>query len=325
LDSTNQKISIWHSRYPFSKICVIGCGTLGKTILKGLSADRSLSVRGVDIYHPDNELNIHSNYDQALDSTELMFVCVNTPFRNDCLDMSNVLEVAGQLKALLPSDVSPTIVIRSTVIPGTTREFERIVRAKARKAVVYYMPTFLEERNAIYQFLHPRRMVIGYDHGSDPSSWGDTDRLATFWRVFLDRNCKSTTPHWYFTDSITAELTKLANNAARAAIISFYNQIALLCDRVSADPNIMAEIISHDPRINTDYGTATHAAYGGRCLPKDVRGLISFSKRIAAPNNLLLAVHEINELVRATHGTHSPVEIRGDVLIRRRHADRLPR
>ena len=99
-------------------------------------------------------------------------------------------------------------------------------------------------------------------------------------------------------------MAKLANNAARANLISFHNQIALICEKLNIDSDKVAELISMDPRIATKYGTKTRLAYDGKCLPKHLASLLEFGRGLDVDVRLLGAIREINEQIKSRFGTH---------------------
>jgi UDPglucose 6-dehydrogenase len=98
----------------------------------------------------------------------------------------------------------------------------------------------------------------------------------------------------------TAEMVKYASNCMLATKISYWNEIFLICRAINLDSSIVAEIVSLDPRIGR-YGTVHGKAFGGKCLPKDLKAFISFAKRHHTPR-LLMAVDRVNELMKERYG-----------------------
>jgi UDP-glucose 6-dehydrogenase len=299
-------------------------------MLDGFSKESRLSVFGIDsgidqtrahiTTHCGRVVNIYKQPD-AMKDADLIFVSVNTPCLEAGMDLSQVYGVADTIGKLLGGSTRQRmVVLRSTVLPGTTRKFAAIVCERMGNEnpnlFICYNPEFLEGRNSLRDFLNPTRMIIGSDRDSRATGIEQQEDpaglLEEFWLKFLftsplassnSRNSQITC-NFYRTDTVTAEMVKLANNAALANLISFYNQMALICEKLNIDSDKVAELISMDPRIATKYGTKTRLAYDGKCLPKDLASLLEFGRGLDVDVRLLGAIREINEQIKSRFGIH---------------------
>lgn len=199
---------------------------------------------------------------------------VNADIHSICTPESAVDEVLGLL-----SDVSGLPVIRSTVAPGTT---QRLMEKYGRH--ICFNPEFLRTATALQDELNPWRVVIGECCPSHGKLVEELYKplLAPIVRV----------------DPITAEMTKLTCNAYLAMLISFFNEISEICNRIGVNSHVVGKIASLDHRIST-YGATQHSKpYGGECLPKDIKKLIEFFQATGVNPILLKAVEQINQGMR---------------------------
>jgi len=168
------------------------------------------------------------------------------------------------------------IVIRSTIPPGTTKQL-----SKAASWHICHNPEFLREAVADYEFMNPHFVIIGEcceEHGNMLEGLYEPLR-APIIRV----------------DPTTSEMTKLVSNAYLATQVSFWNEIGVLCQKLEVNSHTIGKALSLDPRISA-YGSSMHgAAYGGKCLPKDMEQLISMAEAQGVDVNLLKAVKTVNE------------------------------
>ena len=212
---------------------------------------------------------------------DLALICVNTPPREEGgYDLSPVESASRALCSLSPPP--RCIAIKSTVPVGTAARVEEVVLAECGPGgpQVASNPEFLREGRAVEDFLNPTRIVIGVR--SDEAAC----LLKALYRG-VDAPIIVTTPE-------TAELVKLAANAFLSTRISFINEIARLCERFGADVEVVAEAIGLDPRIGCHYLKAG-IGFGGACLPKDLKFLISLGERVGEEVALLKGVERVNE------------------------------
>jgi GDP-mannose 6-dehydrogenase len=205
---------------------------------------------------------------QAILDTELSFVCVGTPSQtNGNLDLRYIRRICEEIGAALKNKAARHIVvIRSTILPGTMR---RIVipileEFSAKKASVDFgvcnNPEFLREGSAVKDFNSPPKTVIGE---IDPSSG---DKLASLY-------ARLTAP-LIRTDLETAEMVKYIDNSWHALKIGFANEVGNLCKSFDVDAHKVMSIFCHDTKLNISPAYLLPGfAFGGSCLPKDLRAL----------------------------------------------------
>ena len=175
------------------------------------------------------------------------------------------------------------VVMKSTVPPGTG---EKLIDRHLRDSGLHYAsnPEFLREGQAVHDWQHPTRIVIG-------ARGGDHAAVSAVRAMHNGIDCPR-----FITDINSAEMVKYASNAFLSTRISFINEIAGLCERVGASVDAVSEGMALDPRL----GTVIRAGvgYGGSCFPKDVRALDQLAITNGASTELLRAVININNRQR---------------------------
>jgi len=231
--------------------------------------------------------------EEAILNTDVTLITVGTPSQPDgSINLryvkNSVIKIGG---ALNKKDTYHLVVVKSTVVPGTTENVVKPLLEKHSKKHcgsdfgLCMNPEFLREGSALHDTLHPDRIIIG---GYDKKS-GDT--LDAIYRDFYGEEI----PPTIRTNLPTAELIKYANNAFLATKISFINTIASICEKIpEADITTVAKGIGLDQRINPQFLNAG-LGYGGSCLPKDVKALIAFSNQLGYTPTMLQEVQEVNE------------------------------
>ncbi len=256
----------------------------------------------------------------AVQASELTLVCVGTPSRPDgSIDVSYVQRAAGQIgRALAGTGRFHAVVVKSTVVPGTT---DQVVRPECERASgrrtgaalgIGVNPEFLTEGQAVDDFLHPDRIVIG----------GDSKTVAILRELYAGFAGVPLVE----TNAPTAEMIKYASNAMLATAISFANEIANLgsaiggidADEVMRGVHLSRYLTTRLPDgatvtapLSSFY--AAGCGYGGSCLPKDVAALAARGRQAESPLALLEAVAAVNhqqparlvDLVRRGLGTLS--------------------
>ena len=171
---------------------------------------------------------------------------------------------------------SPVTVVRSTVPPGTT---DRLSLELGRPLV--HMPEFLKEAAALWDVLNPNFVLIGSR---------DSEHAAVVARIFEPMLVPVVV-----VPPDTSEMVKLALNCYLHTIVSFWNEIHLICDGTGISSHQVGRLCSQDPRVTT-YGANMHEKpVGGRCLPKDIAQLIEFSRGRGYDPQLLNAAQQVND------------------------------
>ena len=297
------------------RIGVIGLGFVGLSLasvlgaknyrVMGFDSDRTKSFKikngNPPFYEPKLEdtmrlalkkgFTIEDNISPIVDNCKLIFITVGTPQRKDgSIDLSMVKSVIEQIGKLLKSTKNkPIIVIKSTVVPGTTiNALLPILNKKSSKKIgkdfdVITNPEFLRESMAINDTINPHVVVLG----------GTKNRFMKSLERFYQKLYKGIPI--IITNSQTAELIKYTNNSFLATKISFINQISNICQSIpGANVEDVARTIGLDPRIGSLFLNAG-PGYGGSCLPKDVKAIINFSNKIGVNPVLLDAVEAVND------------------------------
>jgi UDPglucose 6-dehydrogenase len=224
----------------------------------------------------------HIDNVQSIDH-EIAIVCVGTPTReNGTADLS---QVRNSVSWILSKTVRPiTLVMRSTVPPGTGEKLTRQYFNKTPIRHNYIMnPEFLREGQAIQDWFHPDRIVIG---GHNEEAIQQVSDLYKILKAPV-----------IVTNITTAEMIKYASNAFLATKVSFINEIARLCEQVGADIDKVALGTGMDKRIGPSFLKAG-LGYGGSCFPKDTRALHAFCTSKGINFELLQAVINVNNQQR---------------------------
>jgi len=252
--------------------------------------------------HLGRGLTVATDIRASVHDSEMTLIAVGTPFDGREIDLSTVREVARQIGAALRDKPAyHTVVVKSTVVPGTTDGPVRAIleRESGKKAGADFglgmNPEFLTEGQAIEDFLEPDRIVMG---GIDARTVEALDRLyAPFPDTpKLRTNCR------------TAEMIKYTSNAMLATAISFANEVGNLCEalggidvvEVMAGLHLAAYLRPYAERpgyvqapLSAFFGAG--CGFGGSCLPKDVKALIAHGERAGSPMPVLAAVMETNQ------------------------------
>jgi UDPglucose 6-dehydrogenase/GDP-mannose 6-dehydrogenase len=248
-------------------------------------------------------LNLKADTDlyKAVLESEISLIAVGTPFDGDKIDLSYIKNVAGEIgEALKEKETYHMVVVKSTVVPGTTDEvvLPLLEKYSGKKAGIDFgigmNPEFLREGEAVMDFMSPDRIVMG---AIDKKALGFLEEL---YRPFenIDK---------FRTNNKTAEMIKYTSNSLLATMISFSNEIANLCaalgdiDVVDVTKAVhldrrLSPIMSNGKRIMPAFTTYIEAGcgFGGSCFPKDVKALIAHGKKVGRPMQLLDAVVRVN-------------------------------
>jgi len=234
----------------------------------------------------EGKLRATDNLHEAIRKSEIIFVSVGTPSKDDgSIDLKYIEDVSRGIGRSLANKGYKLIVFKSTILPETTEKvaiplLERYSGKKAGKGFGVCMnPEFLREGKAMEDFLNPDRIVIG---GLDRKSG---DMLEKLYRNFDSKILR--------TDLKTAEMIKYASNAFLATKISFSNEMGNVCKRLGIDVYDVMKGVGLDKRISPHFLRAG-AGYGGSCFPKDVDALISKARSLRYDPKLLEEVQSLN-------------------------------
>jgi UDPglucose 6-dehydrogenase len=213
----------------------------------------------------------------AVQKAEFVFLAVPTPQGGDgSADLSYVIQAAEQISPVLPSN---SIVINKSTVPvGTARKVEEALNRS--DVFVVSNPEFLREGSAVYDCLHPDRIVIGSRHQEAAV------RVASLFQ-------KLQAP-LIITDSASSETIKYASNAFLAAKVSFINAMANICEVVGADIREVSLGMGYDKRIGFEF-LKPGPGWGGSCFPKDSHALIKIAEESGYDFAMLKGVIDVNE------------------------------
>jgi len=227
----------------------------------------------------------------AVHETDLSFVCVGTPSQpNGNLDLRYICRICEQIgQALRTKSAKHTVVIRSTILPGTMRKvaipaLEELSGKKAGEDFgVCYNPEFLREGTAVKDFRYPPKTVLG------ETDRGSGDLLAALYAGIQAPLIR--------TDLNNAEMIKYVDNSWHALKIGFVNEIGNLCDAFGVDAEEVMTIFCQDKKLNISSAYLKPGfAFGGSCLPKDLRALSYQAKMHDLQLPILNSVLPSNEM-----------------------------
>ena len=268
------------------KIAIIGSGKVGQATGKGL-IKKGHEVKFYDINEDilrrlnQEGLKTAHSLGEVMKEASIVFICIPNYFTfntgNEFV-FSELEVISREIAKYLDRQL---IVIRSTALPGTTRKLSSIISPEQ----LIYNPEFLREKTAFEDFLDPERIVIGVEQPYVAST------LRDVYRKFDRPICETS---WEI-----AELVKLVSNVVLATKISLFNEAWIICQKLGIDADEVAKIVALDKRIGS-YGINGGMPFGGKCLPKDLQGLIQFCEKSLKFNpEILKAVQRMNDRISA--------------------------
>ncbi len=290
------------------KICMIGSGYVG-LVSGACFSDLGNTVTCVDInkevidklnkevipiYEPGlqelvvrnikkKRLFFSTDISSSIKKSDIIFICVGTPTKNNKADLKYVYNVVKSIKSNL--NKYKIIVTKSTVPVTTGDKIENILNSKKNhnKFDVVSNPEFLREGEAIRDFQYPDRVVIGTD------SKKANKIMKNLYLPLIKKGSR-----YINTSRRSAELIKYASNAFLATKITFINEIANLCEKSHIDVQDVATGMGLDDRIGSRFLRAG-PAYGGSCFPKDTRALVTTGQIFKTNLSVVKSVINSNE------------------------------
>lgn len=240
------------------KIGIVGYGFVGKAVEYGFK-------EGNEIYIYDKFMPMLS-LEEVVKKSEVIFVGVPTPMTKAYtkIDLSIINGVTAEtVKMANKLKRKPIIVLKSTIVPGTTR---RLIRELKYPRMVFN-PEFLTEDNYLEDFVHADRVVIGADNNE-----------VKQWVVDLYRATFPKTPI-FETDPTTAEVVKYMANTYLATKVIFANEMFDLCEKLGVNYDEMKKMVVADHRIyNSHMDITATRGYGKKCFPKDTVAILGLAK-----------------------------------------------
>jgi UDPglucose 6-dehydrogenase len=259
-------------------IGVVGYGFVGKAVEYGFKDKEKVLV--YDKFIKSLPLP------EVVEKSDIIFVCVPTPMTRNYtkIDLSIVDEVVGEIvKSAGEKKVKPVIVIKSTIVPGTTRSLAK----KYKWEEMLFNPEFLTEDNYLNDFVNADRIVIGGDR-DDVSQ-----KLVELYRKSFP-NTKI-----YLTDPTSAEMVKYMANTYLATKVIFGNEMFDLCQKLGIKYEEVKEMVVADRRIyDSHLNVTTNRGFGKKCFPKDTVALLGLSHELGVDLSVLEAAWKKNLKIR---------------------------
>jgi len=261
-------------------IGIIGQGFVGNAVYQKFK--KYYDVRTYDLdeskSNDSKENVIHQQY---------VFLCLPTPMNTDGSCNVDIIERELENIDLIADnhEIVKTIVIKSTIPPGTTEKWNK----KYEALDIVFNPEFLTEANAVSDYENQDRIILG---GPRPAS---TDLKRIFSKVFPKARIIKT-------HSTYAEMVKYTTNTFLSTKVSFANEIYQICQVVGADYDKVMEYATLDKRLGTSHwqvpGHDGDFGFGGHCFPKDLSALLHLTDKFGTINNVLQATKDTNDEIR---------------------------
>ena len=269
------------------KIGIFGNGFVGSAVQFGFSPSTGCDCE-VRVYDKD-PLKSVDTIEETVNKSDFIFLSVPTPSNKDGSMNLDIVEQALQEISEVNERDDNVVLLRSTVVPGTTRKLQ----SKYTKLNIVFNPEFLTERSAKYDFINQSRIIVGGGEGHAFEVGATADLFR-----------------WRFGDSVsiietdweTAELIKYMSNCFFTTKISYMNEMYQLANKCEADWEVVLDGFFRDGRVGHSHmnvpGHDGKFGFGGSCFPKDIQAILHFGESLGLNLNTIKGAWKTNLEVR---------------------------
>lgn len=268
------------------KIGVVGCGFVGNAISEGFKNIADIYKYDIDPQKKTHEIN------EILDVCDYIFICLPTPMvcaEGGDADLSIIFDFFAGIKKIKEDCV---FVIKSTVPIGTTK----LISEKYNIKNIVHNPEFLTAKNALYDFMHPDRIVIG-----GQNNFAIEKVVELYHKLFAELISFNVIPIFTMS-SDESEMVKYVANAFLATKVSFFNEMRLLSDKKQMNWNRVVDGVTSDKRIGKSHSIVSsipeEKGFSGNCFCKDINALIKSFEKEGIDPILIKSSWELNKRVR---------------------------
>ena len=272
-----------------TRIGVFGNGFVGSAVQFGFSPSTGCDYE-VRVYDKDPSKSVDS-IEETVNKSDFIFLSVPTPSNKDGSMNLDIVEQALSDISNVNENEHNIVLLRSTVVPGTTRELQ----LRFDNLRIVFNPEFLTEQNAKYDFINQARIIIG--GGDTILQKHEVEKVGDLYRSRFGQSQPIIETNWE-----TAELIKYMSNCFFTTKISFLNEMYQIAEKCGVDWDVALDGFFRDGRVGHSHmnvpGQDGKFGFGGSCFPKDIQALINFGESLGLNMNTLKGTWNTNLEVR---------------------------